>query len=924
MLARSYRLVEQQGMARARSLYDMGVWSITTRDEYVSFLQSKKNLSKASIHSYCWRLETLFRALMTGKQKQGNLDRGQIRQLIEHNLEEAERLVAQDDRRSHWCLLKEFLELPSAPLCAGERGRDEQLLDSVRGVGEDEVRLPVHTLENEANKHKSISPNSFRKRNGMMAASKGKHENKVWDMELKKDYRTWLRERGVKERTCGSYCTFVHNLLRALADARKPVPYRSHRQQTTTIPITLLPTFPQSRLSHEEGKEERKREQQEEPSVLAMQDQEHHQQQISYQQPRAGQRECLHEGLQSGNAILLLASHEDSAIGDAYCYRGDRSGQEASEDNLRVAEDNEVVAMEGGEAGIVAPRREGLNRGELIELLDEQQEEAQRIVRQSKKNRYLRSFREFLGMSNHDDHIVKNSRQWTDRVGGAYKKWIGAGGANCPHARTRGYVGAARSILRVIKRKGWVQEAFGGPPLTSADICLAIEAHKEELQQICDKADDECLQAFCRYLRRPENKGDGEEEEEKDFHSSPAVSSLGIGAEDDEAAEDMGDHKIGTNPPTAVKGLHELTSTKARIHRPLKSDAGIGHMNRVVQSSEHPARCGAEEETVDNQQHEWPIFNSVGHKRKRPDTTRERGMEHRIRSLTLDLECKTRERNAALARIHALELEIQHLRDRFLSTSTPPVSAVQEGPTECQQQHTRGVEMILNHPGDTEQENIGAPGAAITHSVPGHTCGEREGGICADDRVVETNAEDEAVSFRNKMGREGERAEGDPGFLLLEADAHSNWQRRDQYDQLQRRQSVALPRAGVDLTDGKPQEEDKRQRCVFRHHVQHIEVHDQRNACDHQDMHLDDGEDQDHHLRIVGERETENLQHLHDASFACSLGLREMGEGKGDGVESRDCVGHNSRMHTIATLDLASDITERAGVEENHTIRQGW
>lgn len=47
---------------------------------------------------------------------------------------------------------------------------------------------------------------------------------------------------------------------------------------------------------------------------------------------------------------------------------------------------------------LVEPRREGLNRAELIELLEEQQEEAQRTVKLSLKKRYLRSFREFLGM----------------------------------------------------------------------------------------------------------------------------------------------------------------------------------------------------------------------------------------------------------------------------------------------------------------------------------------------------------------------------------------------------------------------------------------------------------------------------------------------------------------------------------------------
>lgn len=277
-----------------------------------------------------------------------------------------------------------------------------------------------------------------------------------------------------------------------------------------------------------------------------------------------------------GNGVLLHHGESPQDIGG----RGNGAASAASGGPLIEEQQQPVVLMmEGGEAGIIPPRREGLNRAELIELLEEQYEEAQRIVRQSKKSRYLRSFREFLGMGNHEDNVPRNMNHWTDRIGGGYKKWVGSGRAGSSHARTRGYVGAARSMLRAVKRHGWVIEAVGGSMVTRGEVLRAIEKRKAELQQVCDKADEERLQAFCRYLSGGggggEGKGGGKEEEEE-FHFSSGASSFGMDAEEEEETEKVLEEiKEGGAGKATGRGVGEIAS---KVSATTISSAAAGQM----------------------------------------------------------------------------------------------------------------------------------------------------------------------------------------------------------------------------------------------------------------------------------------------------------------------------------------------------------
>lgn len=424
-------------------------------------------------------------------------------------------------------------------------------------------------------------------------------------MELKKDYRAWLRQQGIKERTCGSYCTFVHNLLRALADARKP-----------SIPHPPTESPPLDQQAPPQASE---------------------------------QRLGVEDGADGADGGLLL--HEE-LNGTDLEHVG--TGDEATDGVVMAAallpthEVGGLVISEEGEAGVL-PRREGLNRQELIELLDEQYEEAQRIVRQSKKNRYLRSFRDFLGMSNHEDLKAKATNHWTDRVGGGYKTWVGAGHAGGSHARTRGYVGAARSILRTVKRKGWVHNKTIGSDskISRANVLQAIEENKEELQVVCDKADDERLEAFLQYLRAGHE--DGSEDEEgrvdgvADFHFSSGASSMGG---DDEEEDELGE-------ATAGSGATEASGPKHTGGNP-----------------------------------------SQPRKRMAPLTEHEKRMQKRIRCLEKELARKTAECDEARARIQVLTHEQELLRANVPPVlPPPPPQAIPPMSTQHQ------VEMMMPVPG---------------------------------------------------------------------------------------------------------------------------------------------------------------------------------------------------------------------------------
>jgi hypothetical protein len=543
------------------------VWSAATRGQYVEFLQAKKKLSKASVHSYCWRLETLFKALVQLPPAPGPagptggelLDSVQLRALIEGHFEEAERLVAQDDRRSHWRLLKDWLglERPEEPahLSAAAAPPPPGIVDGSYGEANGDGG---HLLANgNGGSTAGLLPSAIKLDGsgkwagaggkGRQAAAAAAGQGKVWDMELKRDYRAWLRERGVKNRTCGSYCTFVHNLLRALADARKP----------------LVPLVPQQQQQQQQPPE---------PSIV----------EASSSgggggapHPYNGTNGVAAPGVSGGGG-----PHE-AVAGAAAAAPPQPPPPPPSSPSAAAAA---VVVVE--------PRREGLNRAELIELLEEQQEEAQRIVRQSKKNRYLLSFREFLGMFNPPEEKAKRkqaqaqkqkqkqkqprasikakgtgraegavaaapygrgkkragpSSDWTERIGSGYKRWVGAGRAGSgAQARKGGYVGAARSVLRELRRRGWVVQREGPLPpvgvsgvsgVGKAEVLAAIEAHEADLRGACgEAADEERLGALLGYLRagRVGVNGDG------GYLSSSSSSSTG-GSSMDFGLEDEGD-----------------------------------------------------------------------------------------------------------------------------------------------------------------------------------------------------------------------------------------------------------------------------------------------------------------------------------------------------------------------------------------------
>ena len=67
-----------------------------------------------------------------------------------------------------------------------------------------------------------------------------------------------------------------------------------------------------------------------------------------------------------------------------------------------------------------ARRKEGLNKEDIQRLLTDTTDEAAQLVKQSKKGRYLRSFKEFLGMKI-DPKVPKPPLSWIDKLCAQYK-----------------------------------------------------------------------------------------------------------------------------------------------------------------------------------------------------------------------------------------------------------------------------------------------------------------------------------------------------------------------------------------------------------------------------------------------------------------------------------------------------------------------
>lgn len=142
------------------SAMPVAAWTPGLKAEYRAFIVTKKTLSDNSIHSYCWRVENLIKAVANGKEDVvlPLRNKQELKQLIETNLNEAKALVKQDDRQSHFDLLKRMLDIvdarvPLAALEEGERAKPE-------GGG-----------------------------GGRGAGSR----DKVWDPEVRQNYRIWLR-----------------------------------------------------------------------------------------------------------------------------------------------------------------------------------------------------------------------------------------------------------------------------------------------------------------------------------------------------------------------------------------------------------------------------------------------------------------------------------------------------------------------------------------------------------------------------------------------------------------------------------------------------------------------------------------------------------------------------------------------------------
>lgn len=210
------------------------------------------------------------------------------------------------------------------------------------------------------------------------------------------------RSRGIKDRTCGSYCTYVHSLLRVLLD-------KDNSQRAAADAAALMG-----------------------PPVLPP----------------------------------LLSSEQQPG---------------------------------GGAVARVGP----LGLEALKQLMVTHADEANAQVKKSKKTRYLRSFREFLGLAK-PSTARKRPRVWSDRFGAEYKQWLARNGmVENGRARAKGYLGAARTMLRLVRKMGWAAGSAeeGGVGVTRQAVATAIDTHRSELGELCDKADGERVGALLEYLQ---------------------------------------------------------------------------------------------------------------------------------------------------------------------------------------------------------------------------------------------------------------------------------------------------------------------------------------------------------------------------------------------------------------------------------------
>lgn len=145
------------------------VWSQALRAEYAAFVSNVKKLSTNSINSYCWRVETLLKAVTNSKGIVVPIrTKQELKNLLETNLEEARALVRQDDRQSHFDLLRQMLDMTIEVRPAGNAMGLEDLGVGMAGDGKADPFL-------------------------LKGAKVGANRDKVWDASVRQNYRIWLR-----------------------------------------------------------------------------------------------------------------------------------------------------------------------------------------------------------------------------------------------------------------------------------------------------------------------------------------------------------------------------------------------------------------------------------------------------------------------------------------------------------------------------------------------------------------------------------------------------------------------------------------------------------------------------------------------------------------------------------------------------------
>ena len=162
-------------------------WTGEVKQEYIAFIQKRKQLSRTSVHSYCWRLESVFKALMQGTEWQGRtLNKEDIRKLMEEKREDAERIVRQDDRQSHYRLLKEFLGMPEVPMPSLLLSASSHI-SQVSHDADDHMLQPPKLMGGGAASSYTVMGSTMGEKSWLG------NRGKVCDAELNLEYTNWLK-----------------------------------------------------------------------------------------------------------------------------------------------------------------------------------------------------------------------------------------------------------------------------------------------------------------------------------------------------------------------------------------------------------------------------------------------------------------------------------------------------------------------------------------------------------------------------------------------------------------------------------------------------------------------------------------------------------------------------------------------------------